>query len=133
MNTAIQIAASFVGIFALAGFARFLGLGGDIRIADEAHARQLANEAVFGFEPVAMAIDRAGMAAILRDNEGRQLLLRRNGAHFAGRLLTRDIRARLDQNFLVIATPDRRFGEVTLNLGREAQFWAAGLRHLPNG
>ena len=58
------------------------------------------------------------------------MLLRRHGAHFAGRLLDSHVHSRLDRNFLTVATGDRRFGSVTLDLGGQAQYWAASLRRL---
>ena len=130
MALLLKFGGSLVAIVALAWLARRLGLGGDVRIADEDHARALADEAICGFDPVDMAIDRAGIGALLRDAEGRILLLRRHGAHFAARLLDSHAFARLDQGFLTIGTGETRFGKVTLDLGPKAQVWAAGLRHL---
>lgn len=105
-------------------------LGGDRRIRSEAEARELADEIMTGFDPVEIAIDRAGYGALLRDQDGRIMVLRRHGAHFAGRLLDRRPSARLDQNLLTIEAEDRPFGAVTLDLGRQAQVWAASLRRL---
>lgn len=135
MTTAalIQLGASILAILALAWFARWLGMGGDVRIRDEAHARELAGQAVYGFEPVAVALDRARIGALLRDADGRQMLLRRHGAMWVGRLLDGKIEARLDQDFLTIGTGEKTFGTVTLQLGDAAQVWAAGLRHLHHG
>ena len=126
----LQFGGSLVAILALGFVAWKLGLGGDLRIRDETHARELADEAMHGFEPAEVAIDRAGYGALLRDPEGRVLLLRRHGAHFASRLLDGHAHVRLDRNFLTVATSDRRFGEVTLDLGSQAQAWAASLRRL---
>lgn len=135
MTTAalIQLGASILAILALAWFARWLGMGGDVRIRDEAHARELAGQAVYGFEPVAVALDRARIGALLRDADGRQMLLRRHGAMWVGRLLDGKVEARLDQDFLTIGTGEKTFGTVTLQLGDAAQVWAAGLRHLHHG
>lgn len=126
----LKFGGSLVAIVALAWLARRLGLGGDLRIADEDHARALADEAICGFDPVDIAIDRAGMGALLRDARGRVLLLRRHGTHFASRLLDSYAHARLDRNFLTLATTDTRFGSVTLDLGQKAPEWAASLRRL---
>ncbi|MGN3974461.1 hypothetical protein [Tsuneonella sp. SYSU-LHT278] len=126
----IQMGASLIAILTLAWIALRLGLGGDARIRDEAHLRALAGEALYGFDPVEIAIDRAGLAALARDADGRVLLLRRHGSHFASRLLDGHAHVRLDRNFLVVGTSDRRFGEITLDLGPEAQAWAASLRRL---
>ena len=126
----IQMGASLAAILALAWIALRLGLGGDARIRDEAHLRELADEALDGFDPVEIAIDRAGLAALARDAEGRIMLLRRHGAHFASRLLDGHSHVRLDRHFLVVGTSDRRFGEITLDLGDTAPAWAASLRRL---
>lgn len=126
----IQMGASLFAILALAWIALKLGLGGDSRIRDEAHLRELAEEALYGFEPMEIAIDRAGLAALARDADGRVMLLRRHGAHFASRLLDGHTHVRLDRQFLVVATSDRRFGEITLDLGDSAATWAASLRRL---
>ena len=126
----LRLGGSLVAIFVLAGIAWKLGLGGDLRIRDEMHARELADEAVSGFAAVEVAIDRAGHAALLRDTDGQVLLLRRHGAHFASRLLTGHAHVRLDRHQLVVGTGEKRFGEVTLDLGSQAQYWAASLRSL---
>lgn len=130
MTFLLKVGASLVAILLLAWLAARLKLGGDIRIRDEVHARALANEAVFGFDPVDIAIDKAGIGALLRDEQGRQMLLRRHGAQFVGRILDPGVDARLDRTFLTIGTGEKSFGQVTLNLGDAAQVWAAGLRHV---
>ena len=125
-----QFAGSLIAILLLAWIASRLHLGGDARIRSEEQARDLAQEAIYGFEAQDIAIDRAGMGALLRDDEGRILLVRRHGTHFASRLLDSHVHARLDQGFLKLATSDRRFGSVTLDLGSKAGEWAASLRRL---
>lgn len=126
----IQLAASLVAIVLLAWICRRLGLGGDVRLRDEGEARQLAAAALCGFEASELALDRAGIGALLRDSAGRVMLLRRHGAHFAARLLDNHAESRLDRNFLTIGTGEARFGKVTLDLGEKAQVWASSLRHL---
>ena len=126
----LKLAGSVAAILFLAWFARKLGLGGDVGIRSEEQARAIADEIICGFDPVDIAIDKAGIGALMRDAQGRHLLVRRHGAHFAGRLLDNHSETRLDQNFLTVGTGERTFGRVTLNLGKEAQYWASGLRHL---
>lgn len=130
MNALIQLGMSLAAVLFMAAIAWWMKLGGDVRIGDEDQARILADQAVCGFSPTAVTIDRAGIGALLRDANGRQMLLRRNGAHFVGRLLDKNVVARLDRNFLTIGTGERTFGSVTLDLGKDAQYWASGLRHL---
>lgn len=130
MGLAIQLAGSLVAILVLAWIAHRLRLGGDARIRSEDDARALADEAIHGFDPVDIAIDRAGMGALCRDRQGRVLLLRRHGSHWASRLLDSHAHARLDQSFLTLATSDRTFGSVTFDLGSDAPAWAASLRRV---
>lgn len=130
MMQLVEIGGSLVAILALSWFALKMRLGGDPRIRTEAEARHHADQAVSGFEPVDIALDRAGYGALMRDAEGRILMLRRHGAHFAGRLITHRPEARLDQNLLIIEPEDRPFGTVILDLGKNAQIWAASLRRL---
>jgi hypothetical protein len=125
-----KLGGSIVAVLVLFWLTKRLGLGGDVRIRDEAHARRLADEAICGFDPVQIALDRAGIGALMKDAAGRHLLIRRHGAQFAARLLDGHAESRLDQNFLTVGTGERNFGKITLNLGPEAQYWAAGLRHL---
>jgi hypothetical protein len=125
-----KLGASIIAILLLAWIARRMGLGGDVRIRDEEQARRLSDEAICGFEPVEITIDRAGIGALMRDAAGRHLLIRRHGAQFAARLLDGHTKSRLDQNFLTIGTGEKTFGKITMNLGPDAQLWAAGLRHM---
>lgn len=127
-----QFGASLAAVVLLAWLSLKLRLGEDVRISGEDHARQLADEAICGFEAADLALDRAGIGALLRDAQGRVLLLRRHGAHFAGRLLDSHAFARLDRNLLKIGTGEQSFGTITLDLGDKAQVWASSLRHLRN-
>lgn len=126
----VQFAASLVAILALAGVARWLGLGRDVRLRDESHAIALANAAVSDFEAASLTLDRARTGALLRDSNGRVMLLRRHGAHFAARMLDSHAFARLDRNFLTVGTGESAFGSVTLDLGDHAQVWASSFRRL---
>lgn len=130
MGHLFELGGSIVAILFLAWLARHWQLGGDVRITDEGHARALADDAHCGFDAVDVAIDKAGIAALLKDAKGRHMLIRRHGAQFAGRLLDSHSKSRLDQNFLTIGTGEQAFGKITLNLGNSAQYWASGLRHL---
>lgn len=127
MGFALQIGGSLLAILALAWLAHGLGLGGDARIASEEDARVLADEAAHGFAAREVAIDRDGRAALCRDPEGRMLVLRRHGSHWAARLLGRDARVQVNHGRLTVATGDRRFGDVTVDLGGQAADWAARL------
>lgn len=127
-----QLGASLAAILLLAWLSLKLRLGEDVRIAGEAHARQLADEVICGFDAAELALDRAGIGALLRDPQGRVLLLRRHGANFVGRLLDSHAFTRLDRNLLTIGTGEKTFGTITLDLGDRAQVWASSLRRLGN-
>lgn len=129
---AIQLVASVVLVLLVSWLAAALKLGNDVRLKGEAEARELAATAVCGFDPVDLALDRAGIGALLRDSRGRVMLLRRHGAQFAARILDSHAFARLDRNFLTVGTGEKAFGQVTLDLGDKAQVWAASLRRLGN-
>lgn len=126
----LQVAVSIVAVLLLALLAHQLGLGGDVRLRTRDQALDEAAAALGGFDAVDVVLDRAGIGALLRDAQGRVLLLRRHGAQFAARLLDSHSDTRLDRNFLTIGTGDTSFGKVTLDLGDKAQVWAASLRRL---
>lgn len=129
----IQLGASLVAVLFIAWLARRMGLGADPRIADAAHAIRLAEEAEAGFGGVEVARDRAGFAAIVRNGEGRMMLVRAHGNHFAARPVDGKVVGRLDKDFLTLTTPERTFGSVTLQLGKEAGMWASRMREVKHG
>ena len=126
----LQASLSLLAILLVWWLARWMDLGGDVRIRDEDHAIALARQTQCDFLPVALSLDRARVGALLRDAQDRVMVLRRHGSHFVGRLLTSHSGVRLDHGNLVIATGEARFGTITLDLGSEAQVWAASLRRL---
>jgi len=129
----LLLGGSVVGVLGLGLAAHLLGLGADVRIADADHARILADEAHCGFDPVEVAVDRAGTAALLKDADGRHMLIRVHGNHFAARFLDPPFFGRLDRRLLTLSTGDRMFGQVTLDLGDQASHWASGLRGARHG
>ena len=130
IGQAAQFGGSLAAILLLAWLARRLGLGGDPRLRDPDEARRLADEALCGFEAQALVLDRAGIGALLRDSRGRVMLLRRHGVHWVARLLDSHAGVRLDRSFMTIATGDKTFGAITLDLGDQAQAWAGSLRRI---
>ena len=116
----VLLVGSLVAIFALAGVAHLLDLGGDARI-DRDEAVRLAEEQ--GFAVADVALDRAGLAALVRDEADNFMLVRRHGAHFVAQPVRDAGQARLDHRFLSL-------GKVTLDLGDQAGVWAANLRRL---
>ena len=129
----IQFAASLVAILALAWLVRRLKLGATQRIEDVDHAAQIARSVIYGFEAQDAAIGRGGDAALLRDAGNRFLLLFAHGSRFAGRLLTSGSEVRLNEQLLEITPADSAIGTIRLDLGEQAQQWAASLRRLNRG
>lgn len=127
---AVQAIGSLFAVLLVFALVRALGMGSDVRIADEAEARALAEEARCGFDTVDVALDRARIGALLRNSAGEVMLIRRHGARFAARVLSSHAGARLDRGFLTLSTDDPHFGSITLDLGERAQVWAASLRRL---
>ena len=128
IGQALQFVGSLAAILLLAWLARRLGLGGDPRLRDPEEAKRLAGEALSGFEAQDVVLDRAGIGALLCDSAGRMMLLRRHGVHWVARLLDSHAGVRLDRSFMTIATGDKSFGAITLDLGDQAQAWAGSLR-----
>lgn len=129
----IQLGASILAVLFVAWLVKRIGLGADPRIADADHAIRLAEEAEAGFGGVEVARDRAGFAAIVRNAEGRQMLVRAHGNFFAARSIDASVMGRLDKEQLTLTTPERSFGSVTLHLGKEAGMWASRMRELHHG
>ncbi|MFN4096906.1 hypothetical protein [Sphingopyxis sp. LK2115] len=124
----VQTGASLVAVLFVAWLVRRLGLGADPRIEDEGHAIRLAEEAEAGFRGIEVARDRAGFAAIVRNAEGRMLLIRAHGSFFAARPVDARVIGRLDKDFLTLTMPEKMFGAVTLQLGKDAGTWASRMR-----
>ena len=125
----LQFLGSLVAILALGGIAHWLGLGPSPRLADEAAARVAADEAVSGFTPTAISLDRDGHGALMRDAAGRILLLRPHGVHFAGRVLSPYARAYRDGAALVIDSAEKRYGAARLEVD-DASTWVDAIEAL---
>lgn len=106
-----------------------LRLGDGARIADEAEARELADNAVCGFAAVEIALDREGQGALLRDAAGRVLLLAPHGNKFAGRLLDAHATASVEGNRLLVATGERRFARRSLAVP-DPEAWCRAIESL---
>ena len=112
----LRFAGSLGAILLLAGLAWRLKLGPQRALDSDDAAREAADEALDGFEPVAMVRDREGRAALLRDAGGRVLLLRQHGTHFAGRLLGPKASARIEDGALIVDSGERSFGTARLDV-----------------
>lgn len=120
----IQTLGSLVAILVLAGLAALLKLGEAPRLAGEADVRRAAAEVSDGFEAVECAAARDGSAALACDAAGQNMLIKRHGNRFAGRILTAQASARLHGDALEVDCGERRFGTVLLELDDPA-FWIA--------
>lgn len=125
MDFAIQFLISLFAILALAGLAAWLSLGKAPSLRDDDHARELANEAAFGFTPVDIFMDRSRQAAVLRDDKDRVMLLRRHGAHFAARWLGPKTKISRTGDTLQITADERTFGTVDLTFDDAVPDWLA--------
>ena len=129
---AAKLGATLLAVLAMGWFARWLGVGGDVRIRDANHAKQIADLGLYGFAASDAVVDRAGYSALLRDAAGHHALVTVLGNRFVTRRVVPPIEGRLDQKLLTIDLNEPAFGPVTLNLGEAAQYWASGLRHMPH-
>lgn len=126
----IEAAVFILVVLAISALVGALGLGSDVRLRGEAQAKALAQAAFSGFVPIDIAMDRAGIGALLRGADGRFVMVSRCGARFIVRLLDRSIMAKLDLNFLSISTNEQMVDLIKLDLGKKAPVWASALRHL---
>src|SRR3546814_14930333 len=115
----IQLGVSLVAVLFIAWLVGRMGLGADPRIQDAAQAIRLAEEAEAGFGGVEVARDRAGFAAIVRNAEGRMLLIRAHGNHFEARPVHARLTGRRDTALLTRTTPDTHFGTVDREGGEQ--------------
>lgn len=129
----IQLGASVAAVLFVVWLVGRMGLGADPRIEDAAHAIRLAEEAETGFGGIEVARDRAGFAAIVRNAAGRMMLVRAHGNFFAARPVDAATVGRLDKDFLTLTMPEKTFGSVTLQLGKDAGMWASRMRDLHCG
>lgn len=125
----LQFAGSLVAILVLAGIAYALRLGGEPPLADATAAQRAASEAVDGYHAIAMAIDRGGRGAIMRDSAGRILLLKPHGNKFAGRILDARASAQAGNAILTVSSGERRYGKITLAID-DPHTWADAVNGL---
>ncbi|HEY0595061.1 hypothetical protein [Sphingopyxis sp.] len=124
------LSGALVAIVVMTLTARWLGLGIEPHIADPEHARRLAHEAHFGFQPVDIAISQDGIAALLLGQDDRLMIIRRHGNHFVARLIGPPVSCRLDRQKLILSSGENMFGEVVLDLGDQGRSWADKIRRM---
>jgi hypothetical protein len=124
------LSGSLVAIVVMTLTARWLGLGIEPHIADEDHARRLADEVHFGFRPVGIAISQDGAAALLHGQDDRLMIIRPHGNHFVARLIGPPVTCRMERQKLILSSGENMFGEVALDLGDQSASWADKIRRM---
>ncbi len=120
---------SLIAIFALAGLAWWLKLGGKPVLSDDADVRAAAGEVEDGFEAQRISIARDGAAALASDKAGRIMVIKRHGNQFAGRTLTSAAKVREEVDGLVVDCGETQFGSVRLSL-EDPAYWADAINRL---
>lgn len=120
---------SLVAILFLAGIARWMRLGGNPTLRDEADVASAASEVEDGFVPARHSIARGGKAALASDASGRIMVIKLHGNRFAGRVLTGQATAREEVDALVVDCGEARFGPVRLSL-TDSSTWADRINRL---
>jgi hypothetical protein len=124
----VQTMGSLAAILALAGLAWWLKLGGSPKLASDDDVRRAAGEVEDGFDPIAIARDTEGGAAIARDAQGRIMVIKRHGNRFAGRMLDANANATLnidlDETVLMVRTGQTLFGDIYLAVD-DPKAWVA--------
>lgn len=122
-----QLAGSVAAVGLLVLLAWKLGFAGRPDLLNEAEARSLASELPGGFDAAILRLDRLRNAALLRDVAGRIVLVAPAGAHFVARSLEPGVAVSSAEGVLTL-----RHGRlsVTLDLGSEADDWAAAISRL---
>lgn len=119
----LQFLGSLIAILALAGLARWLKLGAPPKLTSASDAQNAAGEVRDGYTPKEIAIDANGNSAVMLDEIGQIMVLKRHGNKFAGRILDPIASAAINERNLTIHSGEQRYGQVTLEL-EDPQIWA---------
>ena len=111
---------SVAGVIALAVIARMLRLGG-VTIGGEGEARAFAELNHVDFEAEESFVSHDGAAALVRGRDGSFVLLKAHGAQIATRRVMPPLEAEATGEGVRIATGERMFGAVRLQLPPEAR------------
>jgi hypothetical protein len=129
----VQTLGSLAAILALAGLAWWLKLGPTLPLTCEDDVRRIAAEIEDGFTPVAVAYDEKGAGALAKDAQERIMLIKAHGNRFAGRMLTAQAKAVLQDQpgefNIIIDCGDARFGKIALTIP-DPQTWAGAINAL---
>lgn len=113
MTAALFLGGSLAAVLLLALTARLLKLGGGT-IADEAAAKQAAEQLLSGFDAEYATLGSDGQAALVHGSDGSVALLKIHGAQIAARRLRPPLATETLPEGLRIASGERRFGSVLL-------------------
>lgn len=116
----LVLAGSVAGVIGLAVIARMLRLGG-VAISGEAEARAFAELNHVGFEAEEAFVSADGASALVRGRDGSFVLLKAHGAQMASRRAMAPLRIEATGEGVRIATGERMFGPVPLQLPPEAR------------
>lgn len=123
-----QALLSLVAVGLLVALVRWLRLGSE-EGADADAARRAAASLVHDFEPVDVVWDPQARAGLAQSRDGRVMLVKLHGAHWAGRPLHAPSAAIDADGALRVDPGDRQFGAVRLRLP-DAQRWKAAINRL---
>lgn len=125
----LTFAGSLIAIFALAGLAVLLRLGGTRKLTNTEEARLAAGEVLDGYEPSRIALDKDGAGAVMIDEAGKIMVIKTHGNQFAGRILTASASARTAGDTVTINSGESRYGNVTLRI-LDATSWGDAINRL---
>jgi hypothetical protein len=114
---------------ALYGVARYWGLGRSVGILHPAQARQIAFDALYGFDTAETVIDREGQSALLKGHCGNYAIIQRHGAHFIAREFSAPLNCDNIGDRLTLRSDILPKGYISINLGPDAAVWLARLSH----
>ncbi len=124
------IAKIIILVFAFAALyvlARYLGLGRGTGILQPANARQIAFDALYGFEAAETVVGQDGQSALLKGHSGSYAIIQRHGAHFIAREFSTPVNCDSADDRLTLRSNIFPNGFVILNLGPDADKWRTRL------
>ncbi len=114
----LVLSGSLIAIFAVAALVHFLRLG-EAAIKDAAHAMRLAEDNLSGFEAEWAVLSADGAAAIVRGTGDDIALVKRHGAQFALRQVSRPLTVVQDGSAHMVDSGELSFGRVSLELAKQ--------------
>ena len=125
----LQFGGSLIAILVVSRLVVLMKLGGKPTLKDDEAVAHAAGEVEDGFVPSSSSIARGGTAALVRDVDGRIMVIKRHGNKFAGRVLTAEASVREEVDALVVDPGEARFGKVRLS-PEDPSYWADAINRL---